>query len=36
MNAKQLRDIVMVAKVGERRPLNELTYLDPLAIRKTV
>jgi len=36
MNAKQLRDIVMVAKIGEKRSLSELTYPDPLAIRKTV
>ncbi|CAI2189385.1 10426_t:CDS:2, partial [Funneliformis geosporum] len=33
MNAKQLRDIVMIAG---KRSLNELTYPDPLAIRKTV
>ena len=33
MNAKQLRDIVMIA---EKRSLNELTYPDPLGIRKTV
>jgi hypothetical protein len=31
MNAKQLRDIVMIA---EKRSLNELVYPNPLAIRK--
>ena len=33
MNAKQLRDIVMI---DGKRSLNELTYPDPLAIQKTV